>query len=215
MSVYRAYSTSQLSQECHQKTKDLNAQANDTNKLNFNSKYATAKSTQRLVVAKRMLKIYWRSPTYNVGRTMVSAIVALLFGSVYASQRVPENESDMNSRITSVYITFIFLGVNAFNTVIGVYEVERNMFYRHKASLMYSKGAIALATTIVEIPFILYSTMVFVVCFYFLVGFSSVAWRFFLYYLFFAMSMASWTFLGQVRSQSSTLSVYCKFAAPM
>jgi ABC-type multidrug transport system permease subunit len=97
--------------------------------------------------------------------------------------------------------------VNAFNTVIGVYEAERNMFYRHKASLMYSKGAIALATTIVEIPFILSSTMIFVVCFYFLIGFSPVAWQFFLFYLFFAMSMASWTFLGQVRFQSAALSI--------
>jgi hypothetical protein len=49
-------------------------------------------------------------PSYNTVRIMVSATVALLFGSVYASQRVPENEADMNSRVTSIFITFIFLG---------------------------------------------------------------------------------------------------------
>ena len=33
--------------------------------------------------------------------------------SVYASQRVPENEGDMNSRINSIFIAVLFLCVNA------------------------------------------------------------------------------------------------------
>lgn len=131
-------------------------------------------------------------------RSTVSAIVALLFGSVYASQRVPTNESDMNSRVTSIFITFLFLAVNSFNTVLAVFEIERNMFYRHKAALMYNTRAIVKALSVAEVPFVLLSSMIFCVCFYFLVGFSSLAYKFFLYYLFFTLNLCAFTFLGQV-----------------
>jgi hypothetical protein len=69
-------------------------------------------------------------------RIIVSVTIALLFASVYASQRVPENESDMNSRVNSIFISILFLSVNALNTVLAVFEFERNMFYRHKAANM-------------------------------------------------------------------------------
>merc|ERR1712129_672433 len=76
-------------------------------------------------------------------------------------------------------------------------EVERNMFYRHKASLMYAYSPLIFVVTIAGIPFILVSAMLFSVFFYFMVGFSTVAYRFFLYYLFFTMNMVVWTFFGQ------------------
>ena len=127
----------------------------------------------------------------------MSGIVALLFGSVYVSQRVPSTEGDMNSRITSIYISALFLGVNAMNTVLPVFEMERNMFYRHKASLMYDHKAISLAFTIAEIPFILLAALVFVLIWYFMAGFNIDAAKFFLYYLFTVFGLAVFTFFGQ------------------
>ena len=164
--------------------------------------------------------------------------MALLFGSVYASQRTPTDESDMNSRVTSVYITFIFLGksqefnfglcintwlifslsptaVNAYNTVLSVFEVERNMFYRHKAAKMYTVRSILIAFLVAEIPFILLASMIFCVCFYFLVGFSLLAYKFFLYYLFFTLNLGAFTFLGQVREDvMATMFFYLIFRSP-
>jgi len=192
-----SYSQSKLRDECIDNINEFNAQATEENKVSFPSKYATCRKTQTRSVLRRMLKVYWRSPTYNRTRTLVAAIIALLFGSVFAAQRVPETESDMNSRVTSIYITCLFLGVNSFNTVLPVYETERNMYYRHKAALMYDHNAINLAFTVSEIPFICFSSMIFCICFYFLLGFSTLAYKFFLYYLFLTLNMAFWTFLGQ------------------
>jgi hypothetical protein len=132
----------------------------DETKISMSTKYATSTSFQSREVFRRLWKIYFRSPGYNRVRLIVSAIVALLFGSVFASQRIPQNESDMNSRVTSIYITALFLGVNALVTVLPVFEMERNMFYRHKASLMYNHNAVTLAFTIVEIPFIFMAGLV-------------------------------------------------------
>jgi len=192
------YAESTLRANCLKKIDEFTANPVDANKVVFLNKFATSFKTQRTVVLKRVVSIYWRSASYNTIRLMVSAIVAFLFGSVYASQRVPENESDMNSRVTSIYVTFVFLAVNAFNTVLAIFETERNMFYRHKAALMYSERSIILSFTLAEIPFILLASMVFCVCFYFLVGFSPLAYKFFLYYLFFTLNLGLFTFLGQM-----------------
>mmetsp|Transcript_3054 Transcript_3054/g.4361 ORF Transcript_3054/g.4361 Transcript_3054/m.4361 type:complete len:251 (+) Transcript_3054:1980-2732(+) len=104
----------------------------------------------------------------------------------------------MNSRVTTMFITFLFLAVSSINTVLNVFYVERNMFYRHKAALMYDKKAVLLAFTLAEIPFIMLSSMIFVLIFYFMMGFETVAYKFFLYYLFFTANMAIFTFIGQM-----------------
>ena len=195
----KEYQHSKLNEDSLAKIEEINSNECDENKIYYPTKYARSKSNQRMEALKRMMTIYWRSPSYNRTRMIIAVLVALLFGSVYVSQRTPKNESDMNSRVTSIYITMLFLGVYSLNTVLSVFEMERNMFYRHKASLMYDQVSLILAVTIVEIPFILVSSFLFNIFFYFMVGFSPVLWRFFLYYLFFTLNMAVWTFLGQVR----------------
>lgn len=147
----KAYAHSPLATDCSKKIDYINESAADDGKITFTTKYATNTRTQSVEVFKvsallvffqylysicsllspfvlfqRLSKIYWRSPGYNRVRLLVSGIVALLFGSVFASQRVPENEGDMNSRVTSIYITALFLGVNAMNTVLPVFEMVRD-----------------------------------------------------------------------------------------
>ncbi|GAX16151.1 hypothetical protein FisN_3Hh368 [Fistulifera solaris] len=135
---------------------------------------------------------------YNLTRVMVSFLVAMLFASVYASQRVPKSESDMNSRVNSVFIATLFLCVNAQNTVLAVFEFERNMYYRHKAAGMYRPSAVAMAFTFCEIPFVLMTSTMYVIPFYFIMGFDVDAGKFFLFYLFVTLGFCSFTFLGQM-----------------
>jgi len=192
-----AYAHSPLAGDCIEKIDAMNDESTDDSRISFETKYATTMKTQSIAVYKRLRTIYWRSPGYNRVRLIVSGIVALLFGSVFASQRIPRNEGDMNSRITSIYITALFLGVNAMNTVLPVFEMERNMFYRHTASLMYDHRAITLAFTLVELPFIILSSLVFCLLWYFTVGFAVEAGKFFLYWLFMTFSLGVFTFFGQ------------------
>jgi hypothetical protein len=167
-----SYLQSKLHSECIDRIDKIYAGASEDKRISFPRKYATSRMTQGRAVMQRAMTVYFRSPSYNVVRLMVSGIVALLFGSVYASQRVPEDESDMNSRINSLFIAVVFLAVNAQNTAFAVFEVERNMFYRHKAALMYDSSAIARALTLAEIPFIFMASSIFMVIFYFLIGVS-------------------------------------------
>jgi ABC-type multidrug transport system permease subunit len=63
---------------------------------------------------------------------------------------------------------------------------------------MYDSMPVISAFTFVEYPFIALAAMVFVVPFYFLVGFAINAGKFFFYYLFIFLDMGLFTFLGQV-----------------
>jgi ABC-type multidrug transport system permease subunit len=130
----------------------------------------------------------------------------------------------MNSRVNSIFISIIFMCVSAQNTVLKVFEMERNMFYRHKHAKMYRIGAILKAFAFAEVPFILVTSAAFTVIFYFFLGyvvddlissalvgilialppfiiaysFAKKADKFFLYYLFVTLALASFTLFGQM-----------------
>lgn len=123
-----SYTQSTLRAHCLERIDELCSSPTEENRVSFLSKYATSSRTQSKMVFRRLLKVYFRSPSYNSVRMIVSGTVALLFASVYASQRVPENEADLNSRVNSLFVAVLFLAVNAVNTVLKVFETERNMF---------------------------------------------------------------------------------------
>jgi hypothetical protein len=193
-----SYQVSDLHKKCVQKIAEITDAVSEEGKVVFPNKFATSTETQMKETLKRVQQIYWRSPSYNTIRLLISAVIALLFGSIYVSSRTPSTEGDMNSRATTLFIAFIFLGVNSLNTVLEVFETQRNMFYRHTAALMYTNRSVLGAFTLAEIPFILLSSIVFVVIFYFMMGFEADVAKFFYFYLFFTLNLATWTFLGQM-----------------
>ena len=192
------YQVSKLHKKCLKRIKDVTKAPKEQERVSFPSKFATSTSTQIQEVMARAKLIYWRSPSYNGVRLAVAAILALLIGSVYVSNRTPEDESDMNSRATTIFMAYLFIAVNSLNTVLAVFEAERNMFYRHKGSLMYDKKAILLAFTLSEAPFIILSCFIYVTVFYFMIGFEVDAAKFFMFWFFMFLTMANFTFLGQM-----------------
>lgn len=193
-----AYSSSNLRLETLEKIDEIVQSPSEETLLTFPSKYATSLSVQMLTVLKRTWKVYWRSPSYNRTRVVTSAVLSLLIGSVYVSNRVPSTEADMNSRVTTIYISFIMMAVLGMNTVLPFFELERNMYYRHKSSLMYDTPAISSAYTVAELPFLIGTGLLYTSIFYFMIGFAPDATKFFLYYLFMFLCMALFTYLGQM-----------------
>jgi ABC-type multidrug transport system ATPase subunit len=119
-----SYEASKLHAQCLATIDSITASANQDNLISFESLFATSRRTQVWSVLARAMKVYYRSPSYNLVRSVLSSVLALLYATVYVSQRVPKNESDMNSRINSVFMAVLFLCVSAQNTVLGVFEVE-------------------------------------------------------------------------------------------
>lgn len=192
------YEVSKLHKDCLQKIDYITSNSKEEAKVSFPTEFATSSATQIREVLARTRLVYWRSPSYNMVRLMVAAVLALLIGSVYVSDRVPKNESDMNSRSTTIFMSYLFIAVNSLNTVLAVFEAERNMYYRHKAALMYDNTAILIAFTISEVPFIILSSFIYVTLFYFMIGFAVNAAKFFMFWFFMFLCMANFTFLGQM-----------------
>lgn len=123
----QAYAKSIDRKRCLARIAAIQRNATNQNKLMYSSKYATSTRTQSRAVFKRLMTIYWRSPSYNLLRVLVSVVVALIMGLIFITQRVPSTEGDMNSRITSIFVTTVFLGISSFNSVLALFELERNM----------------------------------------------------------------------------------------
>ena len=192
------FQVSQLHKECVKRINEITSNITEKGKVTFPSVYATSTATQIREVMARTRMIYWRSPSYNTVRISVAAILSFLIGTVYVSNRVPTDESDMNSRTTTIFMAYLFIAMNSLNTVLNVFELERNMYYRHKASLMYDNKAILLAFTVAEVPFIILSSFIYVSIFYFMTGLTADASKYFMFWFFMFLNMANFTFLGQM-----------------
>ena len=124
------------------KRRELRAAAHKT----FNANYFV----QFRCLMYRFLLAYWRSPSYNFVRMMVSIVVALLFSSTYADQQY-SSDVDVVSRVALIYITCMFMGVVIMMSAQPVLFAERPAFYREQFSDIYDVKLYALAATLVEV----------------------------------------------------------------
>ena len=69
-----SYAQSKLHMQCLERIDQICAGANDENKVSFPTEFATSLRTQSIAVLLRAIKVYYRSPTYNVMRVLVSGI---------------------------------------------------------------------------------------------------------------------------------------------
>ena len=150
--------------------------------------YATSFWNQFKWLSYKMFTSYWRNPNYNFIRLVVSILVALLFGSAYS--QVYSNPIGIVSRIGAIVITLVFLGATALQSVLPVAFEERATYYREQQSNMYSPVVYSLVTMLVEVPYIILSALVFVLPFFYIVGFNhiGIVYQKFLYYWLFVVS---------------------------
>ena len=92
----------------------------------------------------------------------------------------------------------IVLNVHVSIVVLAFIEAERNMYYRHKAALMYDTSAISFAFTAAELPFLIGTCFTYTTIFYFMLGFAVDAGKFFFYYLFMWLCMSCFTYFGHM-----------------
>ena len=106
--------------------------------------------TQFKVLMYRSALSYWRTPSYNFVRPIISVVIALLYSSTYADQTY-SSDVDVISRVALIYITVLFLGVVGINTAKPVAFAERPAFYREQFSEIYDVKLYVLAGTLVEV----------------------------------------------------------------
>lgn len=178
-------------------------EADVSQRIHFDSQFATTKRYRQSLVTNRMRTIYWRSPAYNKSRLLVSGTVAFVLGSlfVWARENNKFTEADIRARLSVIFLSFIITGMLAIFGSIPVMTKLRDMFYRHRISGMYGSSSLGLALGSAEKPFILLSTVIFSVVFLSTSRMMDDTVRFFrgivAFWGFFTFNFAIYSYFGQ------------------
>ncbi|OQR92244.1 ATP-binding Cassette (ABC) Superfamily [Achlya hypogyna] len=159
--------------------------------------YSASFGAQCRALLGRQWTIYWRSPSFNRSRLILVVVLALVFTSMYAGQKV-ETVLDVMSRLVLLNVSSCFMCTSMLSAAIPFTMHMRGVYYRERMSNMYSPTAYMVVTFIVELVYICLLSAVYVHGLYWSVGFSSetTAWTW--YWLIGTLAIAQWSFMGQL-----------------
>jgi len=150
---------------------------------------------QLTAVISKAVMAYWRSPSYNTFKVFLNIIVGLLVGGIFFNTfdlhehdglDAPWNLGTLSkdttkynvltqakamSGVSICFLSAAFCGVININTVLNVVIDERSVFYRERASKMYSAFSYSLGMWVAEFPYICVQCLVYVAVAYPMVGF--------------------------------------------
>ncbi|RLN92745.1 hypothetical protein BBJ28_00004293 [Nothophytophthora sp. Chile5] len=140
----------------------------------FTKKRASGPFTQMWFLIVRFMLMYWRTPTYNLTRIIIALGLALISGLCYIDAEFVSYQG-INGGVGMVFISALFMGVATFTGALPITSLDRAAFYRERAAQTYNSLWYFVATTVVEIPYVFFSCLLFTVIFYPMVGFQSFA----------------------------------------
>lgn len=178
---------------------ELKAAPDEAKRISYESQYSLPFRKRNHLLNERLVTVYWRSPAYNYGRMFLSVLIGFLVASVFVTNRKPEmySENEMNSILSTIFISFIIIGVLSITTVLPVMLKIRDVFYRHRAAGMMGHASLALGLGVAEKRFIIISSLLFCVVFYFTMGLANDVRKFIGFWGFFTFNLAIYSYFGQ------------------
>lgn len=115
--------------------------------ITFSSEFACPAKTRQNLANRRLAKIYWRSPAYNLSRMAVSLAISFVMGSVFIPGRGSRtfSESEMRAKLATIFLAFILSGILAILSVLPVMLQVRDMHYKHRAAGVMDSKSLAWA----------------------------------------------------------------------
>ncbi|TMW67526.1 hypothetical protein Poli38472_011146 [Pythium oligandrum] len=164
--------------------------------LEFKSKRAATEWTQARFLIDRFMKLYWRTPSYNLTRYVVYIFVGLVLGLLELNGNF-ETYQGINAGEGLIYVIALFAFAVAFNSVLPIAAEERASFYRERAAQTYNALWYFVGSSIAEIPYVFSATLIFTAISYPMVGFTGAS-RFFLFWFNLSMGILMQTYIGQL-----------------
>ncbi|KAL5701729.1 transcription factor [Ranunculus cassubicifolius] len=193
------YKKSELYRKTEDLIKELGTPPPGSEDLHFSTQFSRNFCTQCIACLWKQHWSYWRNPPYNAVRFFFTAIIALLFGSIFWNLGPKRaRELDIFNAMGSMYAAVIFIGVQNGQSVQSVVAVERTVFYRERSARMYSALAYAFGQIVIEIPYVLVQAMVYGVIVYAMIGFEWTVAKFFWYFFLMYFTLLYFTFYGMM-----------------
>ncbi|KAL5975651.1 Pleiotropic drug resistance protein tur2 [Asimina triloba] len=178
---------------------ELSAPPPGSKDLYFPTQFSQSFLTQCLACFWKQHKSYWRNPPYTAVRLLFTAIIALLFGTIFWNLgRKTSRSQDLLNAAGSMYGAVLFIGIQNASSVQPVVAVERTVFYRERAAGMYSALPYAFAQVAIEIPYVLLQTLVYGVIVYAMIQFDWTVAKFLWYLFFMYFTLLYFTFYGMM-----------------
>jgi ABC-type multidrug transport system ATPase subunit/ABC-type multidrug transport system permease subunit len=164
----------------------------------------------------RFWRMYWRLPEYNLTRLVVTLGIAFVFGSLFWRQGNHTTTVVGVLNIAGVlFSSCLFLGIMNCLTVMNVVAMQRTVMYRERAAGYYHVLPFTLAQQAVEIPYLVVQAVLFSCIVYFMVYFAIDAGKFFLFLLFFLLTLAYFVVFGMFAVALTPVvalaNVFCSF----
>jgi ABC-type multidrug transport system ATPase subunit/ABC-type multidrug transport system permease subunit len=122
---------------------------------------------QLMFVLERMNLSWWRSPSYNLGRLFNVCFIGLITG--FSFWKVGNTPKDLQNRMFGL-LTSMFMGHITMLLIQPRYMQERMWFRREYASKYYGWSPFALACILVEIPYLIGLSVMFMLFYYWTTG---------------------------------------------
>jgi hypothetical protein len=131
--------------------------------ISYSSEYAVSYNERQGLMNHRLRTVYWRSPTYNQSRLLISAVIAFILGSVFITQRKKEvlTESDLQAYFSVTFLGFIIIGILCITSVLPVMLKIRDVFYKQRAAGMIDDVSLGQALAHAEKGFMIVSSFCF------------------------------------------------------
>eukprot|EP00667_Euglena_gracilis_P000419 EG_transcript_419 len=156
--------------------------------------YAAGVNRQLRVLLWRAFKIYWRSPSYNLVRTTLVVILALLLGTVFF--QLQYNQQGVFSRLSWCYTSCFYMGLTFLLSGVTLLMPMRTAYYRERASNTYSAWAYGVTLFIAELPYVtMNSLLVLVISWFFAKLYYTGDSQDKQFMTFWQMALPLWTFL--------------------
>ncbi|ETM01801.1 hypothetical protein L917_01644 [Phytophthora nicotianae] len=136
----------------------------DLPELTYSDKRAATEMTQTNFLLQRFFRMYWRTASYNLTRFSLFLILGPLFGVTYFSADY-SSYACINSGMGMLFCTMGFIGFVSFTSVVPISSADRLAFYRERAAQTYNALWYFVGSTVVEIPYVFFSTMFFMMLF--------------------------------------------------
>jgi ABC-type multidrug transport system ATPase subunit len=147
--------------------KKKKAVAHDVNDIPL--EFATSRSYQLKQLYVRFNIIFWRNPSYNVGRILQALLVGLVVG--FSFWKLGDSVSDLNLRVLAIF-QILILGIMLIGAAMPQFLFMRELFKRDYAAKHYSSSPFTLAMLLVEIPYLIIAASLCIICCYWASGFD-------------------------------------------
>lgn len=193
------YAGSEPAVQMQRVMKEAEAPAPGSSSINFSELHVAPWKTQFSENFKRIWRMYWRSPEYNLTRAAVTLLVAFVFGTLFWRKGDQSNTASGVLDIAGVlFSSVLFLGITDCLTVQHIVALQRTVMYRERAAGYYGVLPFALAQQAVEIPYLLVQAIIYSCIVYWCVYFAVDAGKFFWFVLYFFETLLYFVFFGMM-----------------